>query len=332
MDNMRAAFLLSASSMAEWNLVPDPTPISVLVRVAQSLGLHRDPATFQCSPREADFRRRLWWSISALDASYSLAHGLPPVINQASADVQPYDDEANPETKMLTFITRTNLLYRRILEDIYSVRKPKTHIFQQLDRDATNLGRYMAQKAQGDNPQDKFIALSAKMCCGKAIFILHQPYLRSELWPKESRSKALDAAANYIRDYVATMTVPFLAQYRWILSHWNMFHAIAIILQDLTQHPHSAESAELRALIDSTFADFSKPNDHNWRKLQFLQARAWKANQWDVAEDSSDSTSNRQDVNASLSDWDPLFASFLWDQASPETSSSGGKRTLSVSA
>lgn len=59
MSSLRAAFLLSASSMTEWSFLPDPTPISVLIRAAQSIGLHRDPRTFQCSIREADFRRRL---------------------------------------------------------------------------------------------------------------------------------------------------------------------------------------------------------------------------------------------------------------------------------
>jgi hypothetical protein len=320
LDNLRAAFLLSASSMTEWDLLPDPTPISVLVRTAQSLGLHRDPASFQCSPREANFRRRIWWSILALDVSYSLAHALPPLILRGTFDVQMIDCETDPELKCLTSICRVNIRFSRILEEIYGIRKPSVHVFQELDHDTGELRKELIQKPEGVSAQDKFIALSRNMCCAKMIFILHQPYLRSALWPKESRTKALESAVCYIKDYATAMTEPSLSQYRWILSHWSMYHALAIILQDLIQYPNSPESATLRELIDSTFEEFSRPDDHNWKRLQCLRLRAWIANEWSSADASK---YEKADRNVSLSDWDPLFASFLWDFASPSTSGSG---------
>jgi hypothetical protein len=80
--------------------------------------------------------------------------------------------------------------------------------------------------------------------------------------------------------------------------------------------PGSAEAAELRNIVDSTFAEFFDPHDHNWVRLRLLQARAWCANKWKSA---TSPDTNVPNASASLSDWDSLFASFLWDDASPST-------------
>ena len=117
----------------------------------------------------------------------------------------------------------------------------------------------------------------------------------------------------YIKDYAHATTEPALAQYRWILSHWSMFHPVAIVLQDLVQSPHSAESAAMRDLIDSTFAEFSLSFDHNWKRLEHLRQKAWTANDWPIAETWK---AEEVDADASLNDWDPLFASFVWDDRS----------------
>lgn len=50
------------------------------VRLAQSLGMHRDGSTFNLPPFEAEMRRRLWWNICILDTpaseDYSCSSGL----------------------------------------------------------------------------------------------------------------------------------------------------------------------------------------------------------------------------------------------------------------
>jgi hypothetical protein len=235
LDSIRAAFLLSASTMGEWNLNPDPTPIAVLLRASQALGLHRDPSKFQFTTREAVFRRRLWWSIYAVDLCYSLAHGLPATINPSKSDVQVIEDESNPEVRWLTFLTPINLCLARILEEIYGFSRPNACVLKRLDLDASKQSASMLQRQRRDSPQNEFIAMSTSLCWDKVVMLLHQPYLRCPSWPKDSRGKALNAAQRYVKDYSSTITSTCLIQYRWILSHWNIFHAVAIILQDLIQ-------------------------------------------------------------------------------------------------
>jgi hypothetical protein len=54
--------------------------ISLAMRVAQTMGLHRDPAKFGIEPCEAEYRRRLWWHIIHMDGVVAMSSGLPPLV------------------------------------------------------------------------------------------------------------------------------------------------------------------------------------------------------------------------------------------------------------
>ena len=55
-----------------------PTMVSLLVNIAQSMGLHRDGEQFNLPPFETEMRRRLWWAVrtigknSTKDANFDL--------------------------------------------------------------------------------------------------------------------------------------------------------------------------------------------------------------------------------------------------------------------
>lgn len=55
--------------------------ISLSMRVAQTMGLHRDPAKFGIEPCEAEYRRRLWWHIVHMDGVVAMSSGLPPLVS-----------------------------------------------------------------------------------------------------------------------------------------------------------------------------------------------------------------------------------------------------------
>jgi hypothetical protein len=55
--------------------------VSLAMRVAQTMGLHRDPAKFGIEPCEAEYRRRLWWHIIHMDCVVAMSSGLPPLVS-----------------------------------------------------------------------------------------------------------------------------------------------------------------------------------------------------------------------------------------------------------
>ncbi|KAJ5231687.1 uncharacterized protein N7469_006275 [Penicillium citrinum] len=61
---------------------------SLVLRLAQGLGLHRDGTNFALQPFETEMRRRLWWHISLLDVRASEDHGTDPQIHESMYDTR----------------------------------------------------------------------------------------------------------------------------------------------------------------------------------------------------------------------------------------------------
>ncbi len=55
--------------------------IGLALRVAQSMGLHRDPQLFDLPPWEINTRRQIWWHIMQVDSALALATGLPVLVD-----------------------------------------------------------------------------------------------------------------------------------------------------------------------------------------------------------------------------------------------------------
>ena len=64
--------------------------IGVAVRVAQMLGLHRDPSRFttEMSHINIEICRRVWWHVFHVDVLVALGSGLPPLIDRGSWDTE----------------------------------------------------------------------------------------------------------------------------------------------------------------------------------------------------------------------------------------------------
>lgn len=70
--------------------------LALVIRVAQSMGLHRDPKYFVLSPFEMEERRKIWSVIMYLDAYCAVGQGLPMAINFQEQDTM---EPANLDVK-----------------------------------------------------------------------------------------------------------------------------------------------------------------------------------------------------------------------------------------
>lgn len=64
------------------------TLTGLAVRIAQTLGIHRDGTHFGLTPFNIEMRRRLWWQVCILDARSSEDHGCDPTIVEAQFDTK----------------------------------------------------------------------------------------------------------------------------------------------------------------------------------------------------------------------------------------------------
>lgn len=103
--------------------------VAAVVRVAQSLGLHRDGSLLGISAFETEMRRRIWYEICLLDLKTAQDHGCDPSITTASYDTQmplnindqdlSEDPNAPPPVARSEFTEMTFCLVRYEMLDCY---------------------------------------------------------------------------------------------------------------------------------------------------------------------------------------------------------------------
>ncbi|KAL2827615.1 hypothetical protein BDW59DRAFT_144071 [Aspergillus cavernicola] len=97
--------------------------VSLAMRVAQTMGLHRDPANFGICGSEAESRRRMWWHIVHMDGVVSMSSGLPPLVNEENFwDVRETSEVKDtllglPEAEQYERMVRANLQPRENPDD-----------------------------------------------------------------------------------------------------------------------------------------------------------------------------------------------------------------------
>ena len=92
--------------------------ISLAMRVAQTMGLHRDPAKFGIGASEAEYRRRIWWHIVHMDGVVAMSSGLPPLVS----DENYWDVHDTSEVKDTLLGTPDGEQYDRLVSSNMRVR------------------------------------------------------------------------------------------------------------------------------------------------------------------------------------------------------------------
>lgn len=78
--------------------------VSTILRIAQSMGLHRDGSSFGLDTITSELRRRVWWHIVWLDVQVSILHGsqLCCGCNEAEIDVRMVSETRDEDLFMIT--------------------------------------------------------------------------------------------------------------------------------------------------------------------------------------------------------------------------------------
>lgn len=91
-----AYIIIESMSVREEEMMISQLSFSMIVQLAQTLGLHREPLNMGLDYQEAEIRRRTWWHIVFLDSVCFSFTGLPPVVNWLYWDVKPIAEIKDP--------------------------------------------------------------------------------------------------------------------------------------------------------------------------------------------------------------------------------------------
>ncbi|KAL7270116.1 hypothetical protein RUND412_007186 [Rhizina undulata] len=78
-NSLTAFLIVQTCQIREEEPLTSCSFVSMAMRVAQSMGLHRDGSLFGLGEVDCEIRRRVWWHIMYLDVQSAIATGLPPL-------------------------------------------------------------------------------------------------------------------------------------------------------------------------------------------------------------------------------------------------------------
>ncbi|KNG45191.1 hypothetical protein TW65_08029 [Stemphylium lycopersici] len=237
------------------------TLTGLVVRISQTLGIHRDGSHFGLPPFEIEMRRRLWWQVCILDARSSEDHGCDPTIVEAQfdtkmplnvndSDIYPGMTEFPEERKGFTDMTFCLLRFeianimRRI---VYIPPGPNkcTEFFANLtieqkekwisDCHAAMEEKYL-KNCDMTLPICWVTATISRLIMSKMWLIIYHPHQRKDggaTLPQETKDKLFITSLENIEYGLLLETEARTMKWGWLFRTYVQWHAIAFLLSEL---------------------------------------------------------------------------------------------------
>ncbi|CUS07130.1 unnamed protein product [Tuber aestivum] len=279
--------------------------VGVAIRIAQSMGLHRDGESFNINPLETEIRRRLWYEICLLDLRTAEEHGSDPGISTRSYDTKlPLNIEdtdilpnsAYPIIPRKGFTEMTFCLIRfEVLDCLRVVAKStpgagKVKGAEQLtlgekEKMLDELASKLRTKYQAGLdltiPIQKITDMVIRLMVGRALLSLYHPlrhFKDGSLLNQEKKDKrlfrtaveALECSAFLVSD----RDIARYDQWNWLFQKYNQAHATGLVLSELiVRPPFGTDRMVERAWAAMDLLLDSKP----WKREHPLMAeRVWR--------------------------------------------------------
>jgi hypothetical protein len=297
------------------------TLTGLIVRIAQTIGVHRDGSHFGLAPFEVEMRRRLWWQVCILDTRASEDHGCDPtIIEQAfdtkmpmninDVDITPDMKEFPPErtgcTDMSFCLIRFEVAntFRRInyippgppracnefFSNVTLQDKEKwiTECHQRLEE------RYL-KHCDMSVPLFWVTATVARLMMSKMWLMVYHPFQRQDGGASlnaETKEKLFITSLENIEYSLLLETESRTMKWGWLFKTYMQWHALAFILSELC-HRTTGD------LVERAWNAVEKTRDgrwgmhisedsragHLWRPLKKLYRKAKEARQRGLQEE-----------------------------------------------
>jgi hypothetical protein len=296
------------------------TLTGLVVRIAQTMGVHRDGSHFGLTPFETEMRRRLWYQICVLDVRASEDHGCDPTILEQSYDTKMplniNDEDMSPEmpehprdklgcTDMSFCLLRFEMgnYFRRLTyvppgptkpggnNDASMLLAEKESFVEECHRKIKE--KYLDQ-CDMSKPLSWVVATVAKITMNKMWLMLYHPFQRQDrgsALPKETREKLFITSIENLEYSVRLDTEPKTLKWNWMFRTYMQWHALAFTLSELchrTDHEVAERAwAAVESVRDARWGS-ELPEDTNssqlWRPLKKIYRKAREAHQRDLPE------------------------------------------------
>lgn len=279
---------------------------SIILRLAQGLGLHRDGTNFALKPFETEMRRRLWWHICLMDIRSSEDHGTDPLIHDSMYDTRlplnVNDDDIYPE------MTETPTEREGCTDVTFCL--VRCEITCALRRANYSCPGGRAFKMMGTGPsiercekmiqiissrvEERYIkhcdmnipihwasATVARLILAKLWLIVHHPMTRKDRITNVSQAtrESLFLTAIEVLEFGRLLeSDPKTAKWGWLFRTNMQWHGVAFVLSEVCVRPICPVTDRAWNAINSLYADWILQPTHKkgmlWRPLAALMKRA----------------------------------------------------------
>ena len=297
------------------------TLTGLIVRIGQTIGVHRDGSHFGLAPFEVEMRRRLWWQVCILDTRASEDHGCDPtIIEQAfdtkmpmninDVDIMPDMKEFPPErqgcTDMSFCLIRFEVAntFRRInyippgppracnefFSNVTLQDKEKwiTECHQRLEE------RYL-KHCDMSVPLFWVTATVARLMMSKMWLMVYHPFQRQDggaSLPSETKEKLFITSLENIEYSLLLETESRTMKWGWLFKTYMQWHALAFILSELCERTTGDLVERAWSAVEKTrdgrwgmhISEDSRAG-HLWRPLKKLYRKAKEARQRGIQEE-----------------------------------------------
>ncbi len=284
----------------------------LVVKIAQSLGLHRDGTHFDnISPFDIEVRRRLWWAICVLDLRSAEDQGCELTVVERSFDTQfplnVNDSDISPE--MIDFpperIGSTDMTFCLIRYEICGLSRklhtassgmspcPKDsrstpqeqedkliEMYEHIDR------KYLRLCADKETDLLNWVSATiARLIMSKMSLVIYQPLMPStgtDL-PSDVRDRLFMASIEVVEYSKVLNSEPKIRRWRWLFQTYNQWHAVAYLLLEVCRRSWSASVERGWIALNATFedknADLARPFLWNLLRKLMIQAKRHRENE-----------------------------------------------------
>lgn len=271
------------------------------IRIAQSLGLHRDGTRFGLSPFDTQMRRRLWWQICILDVRASEDHGSDPSIIESTFDTElPLsinDEDLDPDAtefpaprpgvSQMTFcLIRYEIchLSRRLSYTPPGLGPCRTAASKVTLEDRERLIKECAEQleekylrfCEDAGPLYWVGATVARLITAKMSLIIYHPLIqpgRPNSLSQDIKDRLFMASIEIIEYSKLLENESTTKQWGWLFHTYIQWHAIAYILGELTSRPPSVIVERAWRTLDTVFHDWDGKVVHSKTTLLWVPMR-----------------------------------------------------------
>ncbi|KAF5681459.1 hypothetical protein FCIRC_5547 [Fusarium circinatum] len=245
----------------------------LVIRIAQSIGLHKDGTKLELPPFESELRRRLWWHIITRDSRSGEDFGLEDPndllstsdvklpLNINDADIFPEMKELPVERTEWTCMTFSlvNFDLAKAMEKLKPgnasapmlTKEWREKVFQEVYTKT----KARLEKCNPVTPHQRLTIHCTDYLLRKLDFVTNQQWLLSQKrWSDASvlKEETFVAALNILEARTAGDD-PFLAQFAWARKVHPQYHVTLYVLWYLCTKPQGLHVERAWLLIDSIF-------------------------------------------------------------------------------